>query len=56
MTSALFTALALIAAGQAGNVTSGPAATHARSTGTNESPAPMQSHGRAATAEHRRNG
>jgi hypothetical protein len=56
MVSALFTALALIAAGQGGNVPSGPAATQMRSSGTSECSPAVQARGRAAKAAHRRHG
>ena len=56
MVSTLFTALALIAAGQGGNVPSEPAATQMRSSGTSEIPPAGRVRGRAPKVAHRRHG
>ncbi|MGZ8312028.1 MAG: hypothetical protein ACXWUX_09485 [Allosphingosinicella sp.] len=56
MVSALFTALALIAAGQAGPASSTPAATQARTSGVSQSQAPTRPSGRAAATAQRRHG
>ena len=56
MVSALFTALALIAAGQAGPAPSTPAATQTRTSGVSPSQAPEPPNGRAAMAAQRRDG
>ena len=52
MVSALFTALALIAAGQGGSAPAGTAATQMQS-GASEAPSALRASGRVAKAEHR---
>ena len=56
MASVLFTALALIAAGQGGNVPAAPATTQARTTGSSDCPAEMRANARTAVTERRRHG
>ena len=56
MVSALFTALALIAAGQGGSAPSGSAATQMGSNAMSAPAAPMPTDDRAAARKARRNG